>query len=93
MADARHHHAVQVIFVETPSAGSPKSTREVKPGNYPRQDRTPWMPRTKPPNKAEKLVKFLDRIGEQDREVRSFMRPDLALLKARYNPEGDYHAR
>jgi hypothetical protein len=42
MADARRHHAVQVIFVETPSAGSPKSTRGVKPGNYPRQDRTPW---------------------------------------------------
>jgi hypothetical protein len=88
MADARRHHAVQVIFVETPSAGSPKSTRGVKPGNYPRQDRTPWRPADRPPNKAEKLVKFLDRIQQQDRELRSFMRPDMAALNALYGVGG-----
>ena len=51
--DYRRHHAVQVIFVETPAAGSPKSLREVKPGQYPRNPPTHWQPRTKPPSKAE----------------------------------------
>jgi hypothetical protein len=85
VADVRRHHAqrdTEIIFVEVPVAGSPKSARGVKPGNYPRQDRTPWRPADRPPNKAEKLVKFLDRIQQQDEIVRAYMTPDIAALKS-----------
>lgn len=72
--DARHHHAVQVVFVETPAAGSPKSARTVKPGRYPTQRREPWRPASRPPSKAAATVELLRRIAGQDAMVRDFMR-------------------
>jgi hypothetical protein len=71
--DFRHHHAVRVIFVETPVAGSPKPVDARRPPAYPHQKRDRWLPRTKPPNKAEVLRRFLDRTSQQDNEVRAFL--------------------
>jgi hypothetical protein len=75
MSDARHHRAVQVVLVPVPfEGGSPKSARTVKPGNYPRQDRQPWRPATRPPSKGQRAVNLLNAIVRQDEEVREFMR-------------------
>lgn len=71
--DDYRHHRVQVIFVETPVAGSPKVVRSTKPGNYPRNPPTHWQPRTRPPSKAERSVQLLKRICEQEAELHRFM--------------------
>ena len=93
MTENFRHHRVsrEIIFVEVPTAGSPKSVRTVKPGRYPVDKHQPWKPATRPPSKAEKLVRFLDRINRQDSEVRAYMagllevpqRLDQHLLMAR----------
>jgi hypothetical protein len=75
---------VQVIFVETPAAGSPKVVRDTKPGPYPRNAREHWQPRTRPPTRSEKFARFLDSMNRNEQAARDMMKPDLALLKARY---------
>jgi hypothetical protein len=57
-----------VVFVEVPVAGSPKSLREVKPGQYKRNPPTHWQPRTRPPSLLEAIVR-------QEAAVRSMLRP------------------
>jgi hypothetical protein len=54
-------------------AGSPESLRQIKPPRYPRQQRDHWLPRTKPPTKAERVIEFIRRVQKQDNEVRAFM--------------------
>ena len=56
-----------------PSTPPRPATPTAPPMSAPRQNREPWRPRTKPPNKAERLARFLDRIRRQDDEVRAFM--------------------
>jgi hypothetical protein len=74
MDEFRHLHAVRVIFVETPVAGSPKVARTAKPGQYPRNAPTHWQPRTKPPSRAERTARFLRNVVGQESAVREFMR-------------------
>jgi hypothetical protein len=75
--DARHHHAVQVIFV----GGSPEPLRHSKPGPYPVKRREQWRPRTKPPNrKGEAVKRLLDEFRRQDEVVRSMLTPSAARL-------------
>ena len=83
MSEYRRHHAANsaVIFVEV-EAGSPKTVRELKPGPYKRNQREPWRPATRPPNKAEALRQFLDAMRQNDVTARSILRPDAAALKA-----------
>jgi hypothetical protein len=86
--DGRHHRAsrdVQIILVPVPVAGTVKNTRYVHPPHYPRQGRSPWRPRTKPPTKAERVARFLDQCRRQEESVREMLKPDLALLKARWS--------
>jgi hypothetical protein len=79
MTDARHHRAhaggpeTRIVFVEVPVAGSPKSVKGVKPGQYPRNAPTHWQPRTRPPSKAQRIVNFLDSIARSDAAAREFM--------------------
>jgi hypothetical protein len=77
---------LQVVIVEVPSAGSPEPQRSNRPPAYPRNSREPWRPRTTPPmsRKAKALKNLVEAIAQQDEVVRSMMKPDLALLKARY---------
>jgi len=74
MSEFRHHHAVQIVFVETPAAGSPKTLREVKPGRYPSNRRESWRPATRPPSKAAASVSLLRRIAVQNAEISEFLR-------------------
>jgi hypothetical protein len=63
--------------------GSNKVLREVKPRYPSRPDRPEhWRPRTKPPSKAERLVRFVDAMYKQEQDIRECMRPDPATLKA-----------
>jgi hypothetical protein len=84
VADARHHHAVQVIFVEVPAAGSPQPLKWAKPPAYPQQRRDAWRPaRSIPTNrKAEATKRLLDAIMRQDEIVRAMMTPNPTLLRA-----------
>ena len=86
MDDRRHHRVSrEIIIVEVPAAGSPKTLREVKPGSYRRNQLEPWRPaRAIPsrPRKAERLARFLDAIAEQDRVAREFMKPDAVPMRA-----------
>jgi hypothetical protein len=79
MSDAyRRHHAIQVILVETPRAGSPKTVRGVKPGRYPSSHREAWRPATGIPAKRGKVEAFkrmLDYFKRQDEVVRSMLHP------------------
>jgi hypothetical protein len=74
MTDPRHR-AVQIVFVETPSAGCPEPHRHVKPGQYKRNPPTHWNPRTKPPSKAAASASLLRRIVENEAMVRQMLRP------------------
>lgn len=76
-----HAPATIVVLVPVPSAGSPEPARSAKPGPYPRQDRTPWRPATRPPNRGEKLARFLDAIRRSDEAARQMLRPNAALLR------------
>ena len=66
MADARHHHAVQVVLVPVTVGGSPQPLKWAKPSKYPVQHREAWRPRTKAPSKAEALRRLLDAINRND---------------------------
>ncbi len=83
MADARHHHSCEVVFVAVPfEAGSPKHAREVKP-RYPQHNRREaWRPRTRPPSKAERLIDFMRNMAEQEAELRKALKPNAALFAA-----------
>jgi hypothetical protein len=83
---ARHHRASrEIIIVPVPyEIGSPKHGREVKPRNYPHQRREAWRPATRPPSKAERIARWLDGVRRQEEAVREMLKPDLALLKARW---------
>ena len=72
---ARHHRASrEIIVVPVPyEIGSPKHGREVKPPAYRHDQHQPWRPATRPPNKAEKFARFLDRIRKQEQDIRAFM--------------------
>ena len=77
MDEFRHHHAVRVIFVKTPAAGSPKVARTAKLGQYPSNQRQPWPPRQAIPHRASKavrIVRFLNGIARQDADVRQLMK-------------------
>ncbi len=65
LADARHHHAVQIVFV----GGSPEHYPQRPPPRYPKQTREPWRPRTKPPSKAEATAALLRRIDPPARDL------------------------
>jgi hypothetical protein len=71
---------VQIVFV----GGRPKEANRQRPPKYPVDKRQPWKPATRPPNRAEKLARFLEYTRGQDEIVRSMMRPDLAMLKAQW---------
>jgi len=62
------------VPVETPAAGSPKSARTVKPGQYPVNKREAWHPRTKPPSKAERVGNFIHAISRQSADIHEFLR-------------------
>jgi hypothetical protein len=79
-SDYRHHHAAHPAVVLV--IGSPEPQRHVKPGPYKRDQRQPWRPRTKPPNKVESLKRLLDGFRRQDEAVRAFMTPNAALVRA-----------
>jgi hypothetical protein len=84
--DGRHHRASNpaIIFVEVPVAGCPKEGRRLRPPAYPSNQREAWRPATRPPTKAERLNRFLRDLAENDRISREMMKPDLAMLKARW---------
>ena len=85
MSDFRHHHAsrdVQIVLVPVPVAGTVKETHRVKPGSYPRNRREAWRPATRPPNKAERVARWLDQWKRQEEAIREMLRPDANLLKA-----------
>jgi hypothetical protein len=91
VSDARHHHASrEIIFVpvpvlvEVPEAGSPKNVRAIKPDPHPPDRLPPWRPAQRLPrlNKAERLAKWLDAMRRQDAELKAYMRPDPAALRA-----------
>jgi hypothetical protein len=79
------HRAVQIVFVEVPSAGSPKSLREVKPLPFQRNPPTHWRPQRTIPSKAAASKRLLDNFLRQDQIVREFMRPDAAMGVERKN--------
>jgi hypothetical protein len=84
MSDYRRHTAsrdVQIVLVPY-EVGTPRETHRVKPGKYPRDRREPWRPATRPPNKAERVVRFLDQCKRQEEAIREMLRPDANLLKA-----------
>jgi hypothetical protein len=76
MSDSYRHHVAtrrEIVFIEVPVAG-PAFGRQPKPPRYPRQVQTqPWRPATRPPNKAEALRRFLERVNRQNEEARAFM--------------------
>ena len=83
MSDARHHTAHrEIIFIEVPVAGSPKEGRRLRPGPYKRNSFEPWRPATRPPNKAERLKRFLDDMRRNDEIARECMRPDVVGLRS-----------
>jgi hypothetical protein len=82
MSDSYRHHVAtrrEIIFVEVPVAG-PAFGRQPKPARYPHQRREAWKPATRPPNKAERLVRWLDQCRRQEEIIREFMKPDARLL-------------
>jgi hypothetical protein len=76
--DYRHHHAVQIVFVETPAAGSPQPQRQVKPREFKRDPPTPWRPATRPPAKqrqAAGALAFVRGVAEQELALQKMLRP------------------
>jgi hypothetical protein len=76
--DGRHHRVSrEIIFVpvEVPVVGSPQPLKWSKPPAYPRQDRAPWRPATRPPNKASASKRLLDAIAESDAAAKAILRP------------------
>lgn len=85
MSDARHHHVILVPVPVPMEIGSPKTVRQTKP-TYDRQDRPAhWRPARDIPQrrgKAEALRQFLERMARQESDIRAFMRPDPAAMRA-----------
>ena len=73
--DGRHHHAVQVIFVETPCAGSPAPLNQAKPPRYQSTQRQAWRPQRSIPSKANATVNLLRQIAANEMAVREMLRP------------------
>jgi hypothetical protein len=76
--DGRHHCAqrdVQIVLVPYPAAGSPQPLKWAKPNKYPRQDRAPWRPATRPPNKASASKRLLDAIVRNEAAARQMLTP------------------
>ena len=83
MTDFRRHVATRVIVVPVPyEVGTVKETHRVKPPAYRHGQREAWRPATRPPNKAERIARWLDQMKRQEEIVREFMKPDATLLKA-----------
>jgi hypothetical protein len=84
MTDYRHHVATrrEIIFVPIPVAGTVRETHRAKPGKYPHERREAWRPATRPPNKAERIVRWLDQCRRQEEAIREMLRPDARLLEA-----------
>ncbi len=91
MADARHHHAVRVIYVEVPVAGSPEPLRRSPPPAYSRNPPTHWRPqRTIPsrpaPAKSQaglrRLVDIMRDLDRREALARRMLTPNAAILKA-----------
>ena len=88
MSEDRHRHAnrdIIIVPVPVPVAGA-DWRKQIKPPNYPQQQRQHWNPRTTPPSKAVASKRLLDAIVRQDQIVREFMRPDAAMIKAWLSP-------
>jgi hypothetical protein len=86
--DYRRHQAVrrEIIFVPVPyEAGTVKETHRAKPPAYRRNQHQPWRPRSKPPNKAERVVRWLDQCRRQE-EIVTRLRESPAAR--RIMPEG-----
>ena len=85
MNDARHHHAVQIVFVETPAAGSNEPMRQVKP-RYPQHSQPrPWRPATRPPSKqrqAENIVRVMRELERRTADASKMLHPNAALWQA-----------
>jgi hypothetical protein len=82
MSDSYRRHVAtrrEIVFIEVPVAG-PAFGRQPKPARYPSQQRQPWRPATRPPSKAERLVRWLDQCRRQEEAVREMLRPDAAGL-------------
>jgi hypothetical protein len=73
--DCRHHRAVQIVFVETPQAGSPEPLKWAKPPRYPVQHHQPWRPQRAIPSKASASKRLLDAIIENEAAARNMLRP------------------
>jgi hypothetical protein len=81
----RHHVATrrEIIIVPVPyEIGTVKHTRTVHPPAYRHGQHQPWRPATRPPNKAQRVARWLDQCKRQEEIVREFMKPDASLLKA-----------
>jgi hypothetical protein len=81
MSDYRHHRAhaggpadTRIVFIPVPVAGSPKEAARSRPPKYPANQRQPWRPATRPPNKAQRVANFLDAVTRQGAEIDEFMR-------------------
>jgi hypothetical protein len=71
----RHHHAVKVIIIPVPSAGSPAPLRPAKP-IYPKRDSpTHWRRQRAIPSKAAATANLLRQIAQNEASARSMMRP------------------
>jgi hypothetical protein len=57
--DRRHHVAIrrEIIFVPVPVAGTVKETHRTKPPAYRHGQHQPWRPATRPPTKAQRVVR------------------------------------
>jgi hypothetical protein len=87
MTDYSHHRAsrdVQVVLVPIPVAGTIRETHRAEPPRYPYDRREAWRPATRPPTKAQRVGRWLDQLRRQEEAVREMLKPDLALLKARW---------
>ena len=84
MTDSYRRHVAtrrEIVFIEVPVAG-PDYGRRGKPPAYKRNQLEPWQPRTRPPNKGERVARWLDQCRRQQEAVREMLTPDARLLKA-----------
>jgi hypothetical protein len=79
-SDYRHHVAHPVIvFV----GGSPEPQRQPKPPAYKRDQRKPWRPATRLPNrKVDGLPRLLDGIHRNEEAAREMLTPRPDLMRA-----------
>ena len=82
MTDYRRHRVTREIIFVPIEVGTVKETHRVKPPAYRHDQHQPWRPATRPPNKAERIVRWLDQCRRQQEAVREMLRPDASLLRA-----------